>query len=110
MSRFVEKPDLETAKSYLAAGTFFWNTGIFLFRAGTMREAFQKFQPEIWKTAADAFGKAVGDVSGLYMSLDLYSDIPSISVDYAICRARLRHRHGAGGLPLERSRLLAVAA
>ena len=84
VSRFVEKPDLETAKSYLAAGTFFWNTGIFLFRAGAMREAFEKFQPEIWKTSAEAFSHAVGDVSGLYMSLDLYSVIPSISVDYAI--------------------------
>ncbi|MFD9896893.1 AGE family epimerase/isomerase [Mesorhizobium sp. NPDC059025] len=84
VSRFVEKPNLETAESYLTAGTFFWNTGIFLFRAGSMREAFQQFTPEIWQTTAEAFGRAVREVSGLYMSLELYSAIPSISIDYAI--------------------------
>ena len=42
VSRFVEKPDLATAERYLASGNFYWNTGIFLFRAGTMaiRSAF----------------------------------------------------------------------
>ena len=43
VSRFVEKPDIEKAKAYLAAGNFFWNTGIFLFRASAMREAFKEF-------------------------------------------------------------------
>lgn len=84
VTRFVEKPDLETARTYLEAGNFFWNTGIFLFRAGAMREAFLKFQPEIWQMAERAFAAATSDLSGLYMPFDLYGEIPSISVDYAI--------------------------
>ncbi len=48
VSRFVEKPDLATAERYLAAGNFYWNTGIFLFRAGAMRDAFKRLQPDIW--------------------------------------------------------------
>ncbi|RUM97195.1 mannose-1-phosphate guanylyltransferase [Pseudaminobacter arsenicus] len=84
VTRFVEKPDLDTARAYLEAGNFFWNTGIFLFQASAMRDAFLQFQPEIWQTAERAFAAATSDLSGLYMPFDLYEAIPSISVDYAI--------------------------
>jgi mannose-1-phosphate guanylyltransferase/mannose-6-phosphate isomerase len=84
VSRFVEKPDLATAERYLAAGNFYWNTGIFLFRAGAMRDAFKRLQPDIWNTAEKAFAAATSDLSGLYMPLDLYEAIPSDSIDYAI--------------------------
>jgi mannose-1-phosphate guanylyltransferase/mannose-6-phosphate isomerase len=84
VSRFVEKPDLETAKTYLSAGNFFWNTGIFLFRASAMRDAFRKFQPQIWAAAEEAFLAATNDLSGLYLPLELYEKVPSISIDYAI--------------------------
>ncbi|ESZ27504.1 MULTISPECIES: mannose-1-phosphate guanylyltransferase/mannose-6-phosphate isomerase [unclassified Mesorhizobium] len=84
VSRFVEKPDLATAQSYLSAGTFYWNTGIFLFRAGAMRDAFATFQPDIWQATETAYKAATSDLSGLYMPLDLYAAIPSNSIDYAI--------------------------
>jgi mannose-1-phosphate guanylyltransferase/mannose-6-phosphate isomerase len=84
VSRFVEKPDLETARTYVEAGTFFWNTGIFLFRASMMRDAFQAHQPRIWEATERAYRAATGDLSGLYLPLDLYGEIPSISIDYAI--------------------------
>lgn len=89
VSRFVEKPDLATAQSYLKAGTFYWNTGIFLFRAGAMRDAFAAFQPDIWQATEAAYKAATSDLSGLYMPLELYAAIPSNSIDYAIMeRAR----------------------
>jgi len=84
VSRFVEKPDLETARRYLADGSFFWNTGIFLFRASAMREAFTKLRPDIWRAAEAAHRAAVRDLSGVYLPLDLYSAVPSTSIDYAI--------------------------
>jgi mannose-1-phosphate guanylyltransferase/mannose-6-phosphate isomerase len=84
VSRFVEKPDLDTAERYVASGNFYWNTGIFLFRAGAMRDAFEKLRPDIWETAQAAFTAATSDLSGLYMPLDLYEAIPSTSIDYAI--------------------------
>ena len=84
VSRFVEKPDLATAQTYLEMGTFYWNTGIFLFRASAMRAALQQFQPEIWSAAEAAFKAATSDVSGLYLPLELYSVIPSTSIDYAV--------------------------
>jgi mannose-1-phosphate guanylyltransferase/mannose-6-phosphate isomerase len=89
VARFVEKPDIKTAKAYIEAGNFFWNTGIFLFRASAMRDAFKAFQPEIWEASGAAYGAAIREVSGLYMPLDLYAAIASISIDYAIMeRAR----------------------
>jgi mannose-1-phosphate guanylyltransferase/mannose-6-phosphate isomerase len=84
VQRFVEKPDLATAERYLAAGNFYWNTGIFLFRAGAMRDAFRKLRRDIWDAADAAFAAATSDLSGLYMPLDLYEAIPSDSIDYAI--------------------------
>ena len=84
VSRFVEKPDLAKAEGYLEAGNFYWNTGIFLFRASVMRDAFIAYQPAIWDATEAAFRAATSDLSGLYMPLDLYAAIPSISIDYAI--------------------------
>lgn len=84
VSRFVEKPDLATAQNYLTAGNFYWNTGIFLFRASAMRDAFMAFEPEIWTAVETAYQAATSDLSGLYMPLELYAAIPSTSIDYAI--------------------------
>ncbi len=84
VSRFVEKPDLETAKTYLAAGNFYWNAGIFLFRASAMRDAFERLSPEIWEKTRASLQAADEQVSGLYLPNDLYAEIPSISIDYAI--------------------------
>jgi mannose-1-phosphate guanylyltransferase/mannose-6-phosphate isomerase len=95
VARFVEKPDLETAKAYVAAGTFFWNAGIFLFRAGAMRAAFRKHQPEIWEKAEHAFAAATNEVSGTYLPHGLYSTIPSVSIDYAI----MEHASGIAMVP-----------
>ncbi|MFE0018026.1 mannose-1-phosphate guanylyltransferase/mannose-6-phosphate isomerase [Mesorhizobium sp. NPDC059054] len=84
VSRFVEKPDIETAQTYLSSGRFYWNAGIFLFRAETMRGALLELQPQIWDTAERAFSAARGDVSGLYLPQGFYSEVPSTSIDYAV--------------------------
>ena len=49
VKEFVEKPDFETAKSYLKAGTYYWNSGIFMFKASVMMKEFAKLAPEIAK-------------------------------------------------------------
>ncbi|TPK03178.1 mannose-1-phosphate guanylyltransferase/mannose-6-phosphate isomerase [Mesorhizobium sp. B2-5-9] len=90
VSRFVEKPNIETAQKYLSSGRFYWNAGIFLFRADTMQRALIEFQPEIWETAERAFKTAKVDVSGLYLPQGFYSAVPSTSIDYAVME------HGQG--------------
>jgi mannose-1-phosphate guanylyltransferase len=51
VSRFREKPDLETAETFLRSGRFFWNGGIFMFRAGEMAAELARQQPEVWAQA-----------------------------------------------------------
>ncbi|OQM75180.1 mannose-1-phosphate guanylyltransferase/mannose-6-phosphate isomerase [Manganibacter manganicus] len=93
--RFVEKPDLETAQAYLDAGNFYWNAGIFLFRASAMRAAFETYRPDIWAATESAFKAARQDLSGLYMEPGLYERIPSISIDYAV----MEQASGIGMVP-----------
>src|SRR5262249_11247422 len=53
VKRFVEKPDLQTARGYVSSGDFFWNSGMFVFRAARFLEELQRFRPDI-ATAAKA--------------------------------------------------------
>lgn len=82
--RFVEKPDHKTAIGYLKAGNFFWNSGIFLFRAGAMRKLFERFAPQIWKNACAALENAKTDLGGVFLASEPYARMESDSVDYAI--------------------------
>lgn len=89
VSRFVEKPDAETAGQYVSSGRFYWNAGIFLFQANTMRQAFLDLRPDIWESVERAYKTARTDVSGIYLPQGFYSAVPSTSIDYAIMeRAR----------------------
>ncbi len=74
---FHEKPSLSLAEQYLAKGNYFWNAGIFVFRASVMAKAFEKYQPQLW----EGFSKLKADKSNL---AEIYARLPSISLDYAI--------------------------
>ncbi|MEL6859696.1 MAG: AGE family epimerase/isomerase [Pseudomonadota bacterium] len=80
--QFVEKPDLETAKAYLAAGSYYWNAGIFLFKAGVMLNAMETFAPEALAGVKKAMGTARGDIVALVP--EAFEATPSISIDYAV--------------------------
>ena len=82
--QFVEKPNEATATQYLESKNFLWNSGIFLFRASTMRDAFRAHAPNIWDGAVAALDQATSNVFGTYLPHNLYADVASISVDCAI--------------------------
>ena len=84
VARFVEKPDRATAETYLAAGNFFWNAGIFLFRASVMKSAFESHDPAIWADVAAALADARHEVAGHFLPEAAYAAIRSNSIDYAI--------------------------
>jgi mannose-1-phosphate guanylyltransferase/mannose-1-phosphate guanylyltransferase/mannose-6-phosphate isomerase len=75
--KFHEKPNLNRAKEYVDGGSFFWNAGIFVFRASQMIEHFQKFQPELWHQLSSLRE----DLSNID---DVYGQIKPVSFDYAI--------------------------
>jgi mannose-1-phosphate guanylyltransferase/mannose-6-phosphate isomerase len=84
VSRFREKPDLETAETFLRSGRFFWNAGIFMFRAGEMGAELDRQQPEVWAQARQAVERA--EIAGKCYRLDsdAFAASPKISIDYAV--------------------------
>ena len=81
--RFVEKPSRETAETYLDSDRFYWNAGLFLFKAATLLELFQAHAPEILTPCRQALNEAVNDLGFRHLGKS-YSQAPSISLDYAI--------------------------
>lgn len=84
VARFVEKPDGETAAAYLASGRFLWNAGIFLFEAGTLIAAAERFCPEILAAARSAVASARADLDFLRLDAAAFAAAPSLSIDHAI--------------------------
>ncbi|MBM3579554.1 MAG: mannose-1-phosphate guanylyltransferase/mannose-6-phosphate isomerase [Alphaproteobacteria bacterium] len=84
VEKFVEKPDQKTAEEFLADGRYFWNSGIFLFRAGTYLEALKKYQPEILEHCKRAYQNAERDLDFTRLTPADFAQCPNISVDYAV--------------------------
>lgn len=81
--RFREKPDAETAKQFLEAGTFYWNSGIFVWKAKTIWEALQKHQPEMCGHLS-AIADAIGSDSFAEVLRKEFTAIKGTSIDYAV--------------------------
>lgn len=81
---FVEKPDLATAKSYVDAGTYFWNAGIFLFKASAMLNEFAQHADDIRAVSIDALEKAKKDGAYIHLDADIFATCRDDSIDYAI--------------------------
>jgi len=84
VSRFVEKPDADTAAHYLASGDYFWNSGMFVFRADSYLDALARFQPAMLAACQQAISHAGKDLDFLRVSKAHFNDCPSDSIDYAV--------------------------
>ena len=78
IKRFVEKPDRQTAKDYLTAGNYFWNSGMFTFKASVILEEFKRHQPGIFQPMEKMVVKKAR------VTNQEYGQLPDISIDYAI--------------------------
>lgn len=80
---FHEKPDLQKAKSYIAQKNFFWNSGLFVFRVGTIINALRIFAPEISEIFENLL--PVYGTDREQQAIDeRFPDCPSVSIDYAV--------------------------
>jgi mannose-1-phosphate guanylyltransferase/mannose-6-phosphate isomerase len=84
VAAFVEKPDENTAKSYLESGDYSWNSGMFCFSAGAYLEALSQFAPEIAECTRACWDGMDAARQPMEIPLDLFSDCPSNSIDYAV--------------------------
>ncbi len=84
VTRFVEKPDFERAKSYLTSGNYYWNSGMFMFRAEKYLSELGKFRPDILTACTDAIRNANYGNDFISVPHDIFSTCPDESVDYAV--------------------------
>jgi mannose-1-phosphate guanylyltransferase/mannose-6-phosphate isomerase len=88
VEQFAEKPNLETAKAYLASGNYFWNSGMFVLRASTWLAALNEFRPDILKATQKAWAQKTEDQADgtpfVRPKKEIFSNIPSESIDYAV--------------------------
>jgi len=81
---FVEKPAAELAKQYLAQGTYWWNSGIFIVRASVWLAALQSLQPDMHAACLASFVQGQTDGTTFRPAADAFTRSPSDSIDYAV--------------------------
>jgi mannose-1-phosphate guanylyltransferase/mannose-6-phosphate isomerase len=84
INRFVEKPDAQTAQSYLDSGDYCWNSGMFIFRADRLLEELQACAPEIVSACEQAISKGSADLDFYRLNKAAFEACPSESIDYAM--------------------------
>ncbi len=84
VERFVEKPDLATASEYVASGQYYWNSGMFLFKASRYLQELERLNPTMLAGSRRAWEQAKRDSDFTRLDRDLFSAVASDSIDYAV--------------------------
>ena len=84
VSEFVEKPDRETATGYLQSGDYYWNSGMFMFRASTYLAELERFHPQMLAHCREAAGNMTDDIGFLRLDEAAFAACESDSIDYAV--------------------------
>ena len=84
LTRFVEKPDSDTAAKMIAAGTFLWNAGIFLMSAQAIIDGFKAHAPDMLKAVEASYANAQADLGFLRLEAEAWQQADDVSIDYAI--------------------------
>jgi mannose-1-phosphate guanylyltransferase/mannose-6-phosphate isomerase len=93
---FVEKPDMATAERYLAAGNYFWNSGIFLFPAALYLAELERLRPEMMAACNQALAGARSDADFIRLDAAAFTACPGDSIDYAV----MEHTERAAIVPV----------
>ncbi len=84
VAKFVEKPDRDTAQGFVDAGNYFWNSGMFLFRADAYLKELAQFQPEMATSSEEAVTKGYRDLDFCRLDEAAFTACPADSIDYAV--------------------------
>jgi len=96
VERFVEKPDLATAQGYLETGGYFWNSGMFMFRASAFLAELERLAPAMLATGQQALAAGHADTDFLWLDRKAFAACPKDSIDYAV----MEKTHHAVVMPL----------
>ncbi len=105
IARFVEKPNLETAQTYLDAGNYLWNSGIFVLRVSVWLNALNNCRPDILTACQSALQSKGSDGDFLRIDKQAFAECPSDSIDYAVME-----KLAAGGTDLPPGAVIPLAA
>ncbi len=97
VASFVEKPNQETAQNYLDSGEYYWNSGMFLFKASRYLEALGEYRADILKACKESFNKATSDLDFIRIDEALFSNCPAESIDYAVMEPLCSFNHSSKG-------------
>jgi len=99
VAQFVEKPNIETATQYIETGDYFWNSGMFLFKAQRYLDELNNFEPKIFEVCKRAFDKLSLDLNSDFVRVDeeLFTSCISKSIDLAV----MEKTANAAIMPLE---------
>ncbi len=89
VEEFVEKPDLVTAQSYLAAGNYSWNSGMFVFRCSDYLKALAEFDPRMLAGCRQAMDSATRN-GGIHLDVESFAATPANSIDYTVMERTTR--------------------
>ena len=84
VAEFVEKPDAATAKCYFTNGEYYWNSGMFLFKASKFLSELNAFRPDIYAACSNAVGTINPDLDFIRVEKNAFLSCPSDSIDYAV--------------------------
>lgn len=84
VARFVEKPDASTAQEYTDSGKFYWNSGMFLFKASRYLEELKAHRPDIYKACEQAMTDVNSDLDFVRVNKEAFLSCPEDSIDYAV--------------------------
>ncbi|MEM8796998.1 MAG: mannose-1-phosphate guanylyltransferase/mannose-6-phosphate isomerase [Pseudomonadota bacterium] len=82
--RFVEKPDPETANAFLETGRYSWNSGMFVFAAGSFLEELASLEPDMCQLARQSVEEATRDLDFTRLAHEPFLEMRSVSIDYAL--------------------------
>lgn len=81
---FVEKPDLQNATRYVASGDYYWNSGMFMFKASALIAELERYAPDILVSCRNALAKAGNDLDFIRLDTDTFTACPADSIDCAV--------------------------
>ena len=84
VSSFKEKPDADTAAQYVADGSYYWNSGMFLFKASTVLAELKAHRPDIYNACERAFNDVSSDLDFVRIDGEAFEACPDDSIDYAV--------------------------
>ncbi|AEP30146.1 mannose-1-phosphate guanylyltransferase/mannose-6-phosphate isomerase [Brumicola nitratireducens] len=84
VAQFVEKPDLATAQQYLKSGEYYWNSGMFMFKASVYLRELSEHAPDIFAACTNAMQNTNKDMTFIRVDADEFAKCPDDSIDYAV--------------------------